>query len=117
MALLVIGLLLLVAKLAGLSPFGGWSWWVVAVPFIGAAVWWVFVDASGITARRVAAKMEARKEDRRLKAMEALGLDTSRQRRGAGAARPRPQPMPERPAQAATTAEPPATPPRRDPRL
>jgi len=80
MALLVIGVLLLLAKLAGLSPFADWSWWVVAVPFIGAAAWWTFIDMSGITARRVADKLDERKEQRRVKAMEALGLTTTRQR-------------------------------------
>jgi small Trp-rich protein len=123
MALLVIGVLLLLAKLAGLSPFVDWSWWVVAAPFIGAALWWTFIDMSGITARRVADKLDERKEQRRVKAMEALGLNTKRQRQVSRAHRdanklaamPR-RPLPDAPP-AAPDGAPEPTPERRDPRI
>ena len=74
MWLLVIGLLLLVAKIAEVGPAAGLSWWIVGAPFAGAVLWWRFVDASGITKRREMKKMEERKEQRRERSLEALGL-------------------------------------------
>jgi small Trp-rich protein len=119
MALLAVGVLLLLAKLFGLAPFADWSWWVVGAPFAGAAAWWTFVDMSGITARRVAAKMEDRQEQRRIKAMEALGLNTASRRRRAGAAARRPEPPrpPVAEASSPSRPEPDPPPPRRDPRI
>lgn len=77
---LIVGVLLLVAKLAELGPFGDWSWWVVLAPFAIAALWWQFADSSGLTKRREIDKLERRKQERRAKAMEALGLDSHRDR-------------------------------------
>jgi small Trp-rich protein len=74
MWLLVVGLLLLIAKVAEFGPAAGWSWWIVGAPFVGAVLWWRFVDASGITKRREMKKMEERKEQRRERSLEALGL-------------------------------------------
>lgn len=105
-------MLLLLAKLVGLAPFADWSWWVIAVPFIGAVVWWTFVDASGITARRVADRIERKQEQRRIKAMESLGLNTAAERRRAGAGGRRPAAP--RNADAPPAARD-ASPPRRDP--
>jgi len=75
MVLVVIGVLLLVAKLAEFGPTAGWSWWIVAAPFFGAVLWWQFADSTGLTQRRAMQKMEDRKEQRRGKALAALGLD------------------------------------------
>ena len=80
MVALIVGVLLLVAKLAGFAPFGDWSWWVVLAPFAIAAAWWQFADASGLTKRREIDKLERRKQERREKAMAALGLDSHRDR-------------------------------------
>ncbi len=76
----IVGLLLLVAKVADFGPFGSWSWWIVLAPFAVAAVWWQFADSTGITKRREIERIEQRKADRRAKAMEALGLDAQRDR-------------------------------------
>jgi small Trp-rich protein len=76
MWMLVIGLLLLAAKVADIGPTAAWSWWAVAAPFIAAAVWWQFADATGLTRRRAMQKMDERKEQRRDRALEALGLGT-----------------------------------------
>ena len=80
MPMLIIGVLLLAAKVAEFGPFATWSWWIILAPFALAAIWWEFADASGLTKRRAMDKMEARKVSRREKAMEALGLSTQRQK-------------------------------------
>ncbi len=80
MPMVVIGVLLLVAKLAEWGPFAHWSWWIVLAPFAVAVLWWEFADSSGWTRRRVMEKMEARKAERRENAMHALGLNSRRQR-------------------------------------
>lgn len=80
MWLVIVGVLLLLAKLAELGPFGGWPWYVVLAPFVGAILWWQFADSSGWTQRRAIDKMERRKEERREKAMDALGLSRRRER-------------------------------------
>lgn len=74
MGLLIVGLLLAGLKLAGVSPVAGWSWWWLSLPFVGAVLWWHFVDASGITKKREMDKMDARKEARRQKNLDHLGL-------------------------------------------
>jgi small Trp-rich protein len=112
--MVVIGILLVVAKLAEFGPFERWSWWIILAPFALAAVWWQFADASGLTKRRAMDKMEARKTDRRDKALEALGLNTRRQKiatkvREAKARAVSADPTLHEP--------PPPAPPRRDPRL
>ena len=78
MAFLIIGVLLLVGKLADLGPMGGWSWWVVLTPFALAAIWWAISDKLGLTQRRAMQRMDDRKEKRRVEAMESLGLNKRR---------------------------------------
>jgi small Trp-rich protein len=78
MAFLLLGLVLGGLKLAEYGPVAAWSWWLVLSPFAAAAVWWGIADASGLTKRRAMDSMEKRKADRRLRDMEALGLDTRR---------------------------------------
>ena len=81
MPFVVIGVLLIVAKLAELGPFAELSWWWVAVPFGLAVLWWEYADGSGLTKRRAMDKMERRKIERREKQMEALGMKVSGKRR------------------------------------
>ncbi|WP_372524849.1 TIGR04438 family Trp-rich protein, partial [Piscinibacter sp.] len=52
MYLIVLGVLLLVMKLADFGPVGVWSWWVILAPFGAAVVWWAWADATGWTKRR-----------------------------------------------------------------
>jgi small Trp-rich protein len=78
--MLVIGLLLLVAKIAEWGPFAEWSWWIVLAPFALAVAWWQFSDSTGLTQKRAMDKMESRKVQRRERAMDALGLDNRRER-------------------------------------
>ncbi len=75
MYLVVLGVLLLVMKLAEFGPVAEWSYWIVLAPFAGAVVWWSYADASGWTKRREIDKMEERKRERRRNNLDALGLD------------------------------------------
>lgn len=80
MPLVAVGVLLLLLKWAEFGPFERMSWWIALIPFGLAILWWEFADNSGWTQRRVIDKLEKRKQDRRQKAMDALGLDTRRER-------------------------------------
>jgi small Trp-rich protein len=80
MVAVIVGVLLLVAKLAGFGPVADWSWWIVLAPFGVALAWWQFADSSGLTKRREIEKIEQRKQERREKAIAALGMDARRDR-------------------------------------
>jgi small Trp-rich protein len=77
----VIGVLLVALKLAGIEPVMNWSWWWILSPLGAAVVWWSYADSSGLTKRREMEKMEDRKKKRREENMANLGMDT-RGRRG-----------------------------------
>ena len=76
-----LGVLLILLKLLGVGPVAAWAWWWVLAPFVGAVLWWAWADASGYTKRREMDKMDARKEARRQKAMNALGQGEKDRRR------------------------------------
>ena len=80
MPMVALGTLLLLVKWAEFGPFERMPWWVALLPFGIAILWWEFADNSGWTQRRVIDKLEKRKTDRRQKAMDALGLDTRREK-------------------------------------
>ncbi len=80
MPMLIVGMLLLVAKMAGFGPTADWPWWLVLAPFAAAAVWWSIADSIGLTQRRAMQKMEDRKTQRREHALDALGLNPKRQK-------------------------------------
>jgi len=114
MPMVVVGVLLLAAWWAEIGPFGQLPWYVVAIPFVLAVLWWEFADNSGWTQRKAMEKMDKRKAERRDKAMEALGLNSNRERQATRAR--------EDAARRTTTADPTmrdhsADPSRRDPRL
>ncbi len=114
MPMLIIGVLLLLAKVTDFGPTAGWSWWVVLAPFGLAVLWWHFADASGLTKRRAMQKMEERKQQRRENAMQALGLDHKRDKQvQSGRARARDGGC----RAAAPPSRPEADPPRREPRM
>lgn len=77
----LIGTLLVVLKLAGVTPVAGWSWLWVLLPFGLAVLWWAWSDKSGLTQRRAMQRLDDRKEERRRKAMEALGQGESSRRK------------------------------------
>lgn len=81
MAFLILGVLLLVLKIADLGPVAAWSWWVVLAPFGLATAWWAFSDSIGLTQRRAMDKMEQTKQERRNRNLEALGLGPRRNRK------------------------------------
>lgn len=78
---LLIGLLLLAMKLGDFGPGANWSWIWVLLPFALAVVWWSFADMVGLTQMREMRKMDDRKVERRAKALEALGIDSRRERK------------------------------------
>jgi small Trp-rich protein len=80
MPLVAIGVLLLAAWWADFGPFGKLPWWAVALPFVGAVLWWWFADSTGWTKKRAMNKMEERKVKRREAQMEALGLGIGKSR-------------------------------------
>lgn len=77
----VLGVLLLVMKMADFGPVGGWSWWGILTPFGLAVVWWAWADATGFTKRRQMEKMDAKREERRKSQLAALGIERKRKRR------------------------------------
>jgi small Trp-rich protein len=117
MPLVVVGVLLLIAKMAELGPVADWSWWIVLSPFAGAVLWWHFADTTGWTQRRAMDKMEKRKADRRERAMEALGLDHKRERRVTRAREDAARLSSADPTQQPDAPPPPEAPQRREPRL
>lgn len=45
----VIGCLLVLLKIAGVTFVANWNWLLVLAPFALAAIWWVVADATGCT--------------------------------------------------------------------
>lgn len=80
MVFIVIGVVLLGLKLAEIGPVGAWSWWLVLAPFGCAVAWWAWADASGYTKRRAMDRMAAKKDERRQRNLEALGMGPKRRR-------------------------------------
>ena len=74
MYLLGLGIILLLMKWQEIGPVATWSWWLVLAPFVGAALWWTWADASGYTKRKAMETMDQRKKDRINKHKEALGI-------------------------------------------
>ena len=81
MAMVILGVLLLVLKIAAVGPVANWSMWVVLAPFGLAFLWWAWSDASGWTKKREIDKLDERVRERRRKNLEALGFDVKSQRR------------------------------------
>lgn len=75
-----IGVLLLILNLAGIGPVGEWKWgwgesalWIL-LPFGLALAWWGWSDWSGLTQRKAMKKVDDKREARRQKSLDALGL-------------------------------------------
>jgi small Trp-rich protein len=80
MAFIVLGVLLLLMKIADFGPVSAWPWWAVLWPFGVAMLWWWWADVSGWTKRRQMEKMDAKKKQRRIDALDALGMDAKGRR-------------------------------------
>jgi small Trp-rich protein len=82
-----IGVVMLVMNLAGIGPVGAWVWgWgerglLILLPFGLAIVWWLWADMTGLTQRRAMARHEAKRQDRRERNAQALGLKLPGKRR------------------------------------
>ena len=80
MLFVVIGVIMIALHFAEIGPTAAWQFdkWddllKFCVPFIAAAVWWIWADMSGFTKRRATRADEKRKEDRRRRNVEAMGL-------------------------------------------
>ncbi len=80
----VIGVLIQVMNLVGIGPVGAWTWsqhWMeMLAPFGLALAWWFWADRSGWTQRKAMERMEARRQERRDRHMEALGMGSRKKR-------------------------------------
>ena len=81
MPLVVVGTVLLLLKLFEIDPVTGWSWLWILAPFGIAVAWWIWADSTGLTQRRAIARMEQRKQQRRERDIDALGLSVRGDRR------------------------------------
>ncbi len=77
----LIGVVLLLLKFLEIEPVVQWSWLLVLSPFGLAMLWWAWADKSGHTQRKAMQRMDERKEDRRQKALEALGRGDKQKKR------------------------------------
>ena len=80
-----LGVALLVMNLAGIGPVGEWTWrehwWLMLAPFALAVAWWSWADATGWNKRKAMEKMANKREERRRKNLDALGLGGADKRR------------------------------------
>lgn len=83
MWLVVVGVVVLVLKLAGLLGVAAWPWWVVLAPFGAAALWWHVADSTGWTQRAAMRRQDERVRRRRDERLDALGLRRTPQRASA----------------------------------
>jgi small Trp-rich protein len=81
----VIGVAMLVMNLAGIGPVGAWTWredwWLLLMPFGLAILWWLWADSSGWTQRKAMEKVDAKRDARRDKQLDALGMGPKKSRR------------------------------------
>jgi small Trp-rich protein len=75
MYFVVLGVLLLVMKLAEVGPAAEWGWIAILWPFGAAIAWWIFADATGYTKRKEVEKMDERVAKRREESLAKLGMD------------------------------------------
>lgn len=73
MAFVLLAVLFLVLKFADVSFVQGINVWWVCAPLACAAVWWALADKYGYTQRKAMERMDALKESRRQRSLEALG--------------------------------------------
>ncbi|WP_374564374.1 TIGR04438 family Trp-rich protein [Ideonella sp.] len=80
MLFIIIGVALIVLRIAGVSPMADWNLdltgdlWKLVLPFVLALAWWGWSDASGMTKRREMERDEERKSERRARNINNLGL-------------------------------------------
>jgi small Trp-rich protein len=80
MFFVLVGIALIVCHFMGIGPMANWQWDSVGdvfkflLPFVAAAIWWGFADGSGLTKRRAMQRDHERKQDRRDRNIDAMGL-------------------------------------------
>ena len=82
---IVIGVAMLVMNFAGIGPVGEWTWgdrwWAMLSPFVLAALWWAWADGTGMTQRKAMNKVDAKREARRQKNLDAMGMGEKKKKR------------------------------------
>jgi small Trp-rich protein len=81
MYLLGVGLVLLVMKYLEVGPVATWDWWMIAVPFGLAVLWWAWADSSGHTKKKAMERENERRQARIDRNHEALGTKAKKTRR------------------------------------
>jgi small Trp-rich protein len=81
MWLIVVGVLLLLMKVAEVGPGADLSWWWVLAPFGLAVLWWEFADKTGYTQRKAMDRLDERQKARREEAMNKIGTSEKQRRR------------------------------------
>lgn len=80
MAFIVIGVLLLLLHFVGIGPTAAWDPLTLpgfakfSVPFLLALAWWAWADGSGMTKRREMEREVEKRNQRRKRHIEAMGL-------------------------------------------
>ncbi len=91
----ILGVILVLLKFFGYGPPAQWNLelfgdlWKFILPFVLSALWWAWADSSGLNRRREMEKLDARKEQRRQRSLEALGMGADNKDRRTGADRRR----------------------------
>jgi small Trp-rich protein len=78
---IVVGVLLLLMKVAEVGPGADLSWWWVLAPFGLAVIWWEFADKTGYTQRKAMDRLDERQKARREEAMNKIGTSEKQRRR------------------------------------
>ena len=73
MYFLGIGIVLLAMWYLEIGPVGAWPWYVIAIPWALAVLWWWWADATGYTKRKAMEREDARRQARIDKNKEAIG--------------------------------------------
>jgi small Trp-rich protein len=90
MLFIIVGVILIVLRMAGVSPMADWNLeffgdlWKLVWPFVLALLWWKFSDDIGWTKKREMEKDEERKADRRRRTIDNLGLGPKDPKKGGG---------------------------------
>ena len=78
MFFVLVGVLMLLMQSLGIGPLAEWTWaddWMLLLaPFGLAVVWWFWCDVTGFTQKQAMKRDQNRRDSRRQKAMDAIGL-------------------------------------------
>ena len=100
MLFVIVGVVLIVCNLMGWGPMAHWTWaivnpddswgdlWKFVLPFVLALAWWFWSDVSGWTKKKEMLRDAERKQDRRDRNIDAMGLGHLHRHRD-GRTRPR----------------------------